>query len=96
VAYKFMATGRVPWIMRHGDPHVLCGPVNASSAIMRTEQRKLVDPASCELSNPATDGEVVEQLRMCALRAKAWTGGVDPRKLEFGKTCVDAMVTTLV
>lgn len=95
VAYKFMATGRIPWVMRHSDPHVISGAVSAKSVRMHTEQRKLVDPATCSLSNPATDRAAVEQLRWCALRAKAWTGG-DPRDLDFGVTAVDATVVTLL
>jgi len=89
VAFTFMASGRVPWVVCDSsalDAALrLAGPVGVR---VTREPRLLVDPSGCKLSTES-DREPVEGLKMVALRAKVAT---DERRLEFGVTSIDASV----
>jgi hypothetical protein len=93
IAFKFMASGRVPWVVTDGRISEV-GLRSGTGVSVSTEERLIVDPAECKLTSEA-DREPVDGLRACVIGAKAWTGG-DTRPLVFGETTVTASVCTFV
>lgn len=91
IAYKFSTAGIVPWVVLHDEARAF-GQDEGKPVVASFEQTKslLVDPSACSLTSE-DDRDAVLQLKQCAMRAKAWTGGM-PRPLTFGQTSISPNV----